>query len=80
MANDRLKFIVIFRSCKTFLKIVYLFHNYGWKHHPAFTNIMVLEFPPEDDDSHITEAMGVYHELWKLRLDLPSLKRSLGLI
>lgn len=54
----------------------YLFHNYGWKHHPAFTNIMVLEFPPEDDDSHITEAMGVYHELWKLRLDLPSLKRS----
>ena len=54
----------------------YLFHNYGWKHHPAFTNIMVLEFPQDNEDNHITEAMAVYHELWKMRFDLPSLKRS----
>ena len=53
----------------------YLFYNYGWKHHPAFQHVMVLQFP-DTDDNYITEAMGVYHELWKFRFDLPSLKRS----
>lgn len=51
----------------------YLFHNYPWKHHPAFQNIMMLEFP---EDAENTEIYSVYRELWKLRNHLPSLKRN----
>lgn len=53
----------------------YLFHNYGWKHHPAWQHVMMLAF--SDDDYHgdaCTEAYGVFYELWKLHL--PSLTRD----
>lgn len=50
----------------------YLFHNYPWKHHPSYDHCMELQF---SDDAY-TEAAAIYHELWHIRFDLPSLKRS----
>lgn len=46
----------------------YLFHNYPWKKHPAFENVM------EYSEEEYTEAAALYHELWKLHL--LSLKRN----
>jgi len=53
----------------------YLYHNYGWKHHPAWQHIMVLSFNADNADD-AQEAMAVYHELWHFRHDLPSLIRD----
>lgn len=50
----------------------YLFCNFQWKHHPAYQHCMELSFSDEDQD----EAIATYHELWKVRLHLPSLQRN----
>ena len=48
----------------------YLFHNYPWKKHPAFENIMELE------EENFQEAMAIAHEFWHVRFDIPSFKKS----
>ena len=43
----------------------YLLHNYKWKaEFPDIPNRVSLEFPEEQ----YTEAAGIYHELYKLRI------------